>query len=73
MMQHEIDAAAREILEYLEIHGDAPVLAVKETLGRPELYFYMGLGELILRHRLAIRERDGVFWAMRTPELARAA
>jgi hypothetical protein len=73
MLQPEIDAAAREILGYLDSYGDAPVIAVKEALGKPELHFYMGLGELVLRHLVAIREREGICWTVRAPELAKAA
>jgi hypothetical protein len=73
MLEQEIEAAAREILEYLSAHGDAPVLALKEALGKPELYFYMGLGNLILRHRVGIQERQGAFWAIRIPDMAKAA
>jgi hypothetical protein len=73
MMQPEIEAAAGEIMAYLDVHGDAPVLAVKDALGKPEFYFYMGLGELILRRRVAIRESRGVFWTMRIPPAAKAA
>lgn len=72
MMQPEIEAAAGEILAYLDVQGDAPILAMKDALGKPELYFYMGLGELILRHRVAIRESLGVFWTIRNPDTARA-
>ncbi len=67
------NAAAREILGYLDSYGDAPVIAVKEALGKPELHVNMGLGELVLRHLVAIREREGVFWTIRAPELAKAA
>lgn len=73
MMEQEIEAAAREVLEYLDAHGDAPVLWLKETLGKPELYFYMGLGNLILRRRVIIQERRGAFWVIRSLESARAA
>jgi hypothetical protein len=73
MMRHEIEAAAREILGFLDGHGDAPVMAVKNALGRRELYFYMGLGELILQHRVVIQEREGVFWAIHSPQSAMAA
>jgi hypothetical protein len=65
MMPHEIEAAAGEILVYLDVQGDVPVLAMKDALGKPELYFYMGLGDLILRRRVAIRESRGVFWTIR--------
>ena len=73
MMPHEIEAAAGEILAYLDIHGDGPVLAVKDALGKPELYFYMGLGDLILRRKLAIREGRGVFWTTRRQGIPAAA
>lgn len=73
MMRSEIEAAAREILDHLDRHGDAPVLAMKITLGRPELYFYMGLGDLILQHRVTIQERRGVFWAIHMSPQAKAA
>lgn len=73
MMPHEIDAAAGEILAYLDVHGDGPVFAVKDALGKPELYFYMGLGELILRRRVALRESRGVFCTIRRQETATAA
>jgi hypothetical protein len=73
MMREEIEVAAREILMQLDAFGDAPVLRLKDALGKPELYFYMGLGDLILRHRIAIQERQGVFWAIRLAETARAA
>jgi hypothetical protein len=33
----------------------------------------MGLGDLILRHRIVIQERQGVFWAIHSLESARAA
>ncbi len=67
MMQPEIEAAAGEILAYLDVHGDGQVFAVKDALGKPELYFYMGLGELILRRKVSIRESRGVFWTIRIP------
>ena len=73
MMRSEIEAAAREIMEYLDAHGDMPVLAIKSALGRPELHFYMGLGELILQSRVLIQESDGVFWARQTVPQAKAA
>jgi hypothetical protein len=73
MLQPEIDAATCEILNYLESHGDAPVMAVRSALGRPELYFYMGLGNLILTHRVAIQEREEVFWTVHIPPAAKAA
>ena len=73
MMRHEIEAAAREILGFLDGHADAPVMAVKNALGKRELYFYMGLGELILQHRVVIQEREGVFWAIHSPQSAMAA
>ena len=73
MMQPEIEASAGEILAFLNVHGDEPVLALKDALGKPELYFYMGLGELILRRKLAIRESRGVFWTIRIPPAVKAA
>lgn len=73
MMRPEIEAAAREISEYLDAHGDAPVLAIKTALGRHELCFYMGLGDLILEHRVTIQEREGAFWAIQFPQAAKAA
>jgi len=73
MMRFEIEAAAREIMDYLDAHGDMPVLGVKNALGRRELYFYMGLGELILQRRVLIQERDGVFWAIHATPQAKAA
>jgi hypothetical protein len=73
MMRSEIEAAAREIMEYLDAHGDMPVLAIKDALGRRDLYFYLGLGELILRSRVLIQESDGVFWARHTAPQAKAA
>ncbi len=73
MMRHEIEAAAREISGYLEAHGDAPILGLKRALGKHELYFYMGLGDLILGHRVTIQEREGVFWAIRCSQTAKAA
>ncbi len=73
MMRAEIEAAAQEILGYLETHGDAPVLAVKHALGRSELYFYMGLGDLILERRVNIQEREGGFWAIHCAPAAKAA
>jgi hypothetical protein len=73
MMQEEIEAAAREIMDYLDACGDMPVLVMKNALGKRELYFYMGLGELILKHRIVIQERDGVFWAIHRPPQAKAA
>lgn len=73
MLEQEIEAAAGEILGYLDAHGDAPVLGMKEALAKPELYFYMGLGQLILRHRVAIQESEGAFWALRNLESAKAA
>ncbi len=72
-MRSEIEAAAREILGYLESHGDAPVMGLKGALGKRELYFYMGLGDLILQHQVAIQEREGAFWAVRGPHAAKAA
>ena len=73
MMRSEIEAAARDILGYLESHGDAPVIDLKSALGKRELYFYMGLGDLILQHQVAIQEREGAFWAVRSPQAAKAA
>ena len=73
MMRSEIEAASREIMDYLDAHGDMPVLGVKNALGRRELYFYMGLGDLILQHRIVIQERDGVFWAIHATPQAKAA
>ncbi len=73
MMRSEIEAAAREIMDYLTAHGDMPVLAAKNALGKRELYFYMGLGDLILQHRIVIQERDGVFWAIHASPQAKAA
>jgi hypothetical protein len=73
MMRSEIEAASREIINYLDAHGDMPVLGIKNALGRRELYFYMGLGELILEHRVLIQERDGVFWAIHAAPQAKAA
>jgi hypothetical protein len=73
MMRFEIEAAAREIMDYLTAHGDMPVLGVKNALGKRELYFYMGLGDLILQHRIMIQEREGVFWAVHTSPQAKAA
>lgn len=71
MMPHEIEAAAGEILSYLDIHGDAPIFTMKDALGKPEFYFYMGLGELILRRQIGIRESRGIFWTTRRHETAR--
>ena len=73
MMRSEIEAAAREIMDYLTAHGDMSVLAAKNALGKRELYFYMGLGDLILQHRIVIQERDGVFWAIHATPQAKAA
>ena len=67
IMWYEIEAYAYDILAYLKAHGDAPILAVKNILGRPDLYFYMGLGELIRQDMVTIREREGIFWAIRQP------
>ena len=72
-MRSEIEAAARDILGYLESHGDVPVMAVKIALDKRELYFYMGLGDLILQHQVAIQEREGAFWAIRSTQAAKAA
>ena len=72
MRQPEIEAAAGEVLTYLDLHGDGPVLAVRDALGKAPLYFYMGLGELILRRKVAIREKGGVFWTTRVPPGAKA-
>lgn len=63
MRQEEIKTEARRILKYLGAHGDAPILAMKDDLKNPELQFYMGLGDLILKHRVTLQERQGVFWA----------
>ena len=65
--QQEITTAARRILGYLDAHGDAPVLSMKDDLGNSELQFYMGLGDLILRHQVGILERRGTFWATQHP------
>ena len=73
MMRHEIEAAAREILEYLESYGDTPVLLMKDHLGKPELYYYMGLGDLILQHRVSIQECQGAMWAIRSGTSVKAA
>lgn len=73
LMRSEIEAAAQEIMDYLDAHGDLPVLAIKDALGRRELSFYMGLGELILQYRVLIQESDGVFWARRAAPRAKAA
>jgi hypothetical protein len=63
MKQQEIHSASRRILGYLEAHGDAPIFAMKDDLMNPEMQFYMGLGDLILQHQVAIQERQGSFWA----------
>jgi hypothetical protein len=73
MMQGEIETAAREILDYLESHGEVPVIAAKNALGKRELHFYMGLGNLILQSQVTIQERGGVFWAIRALHTAQAA
>jgi hypothetical protein len=73
MMRPEIEAASREIMDYLDAHGDLPIPAVKSALGKRELYFYMGLGELILQHRVSIQEREGALWAVHTVPQAKAA
>jgi len=62
MRQREIRTAARRILGYLEAHGDAPVIAMKDDLRNPEVQFYMGLGDLILQRRITLQERQGAFW-----------
>lgn len=64
IMWYEVEAYAYDILAYLKSNGDAPILAMKKILGRPDLYFYMGLGELILQDMVTIREREGMFWAI---------
>jgi hypothetical protein len=71
MRQHEIKTAARRILGYLEAHGDAPVIAMKDDLRNPEVQFYMGLGDLILQRRITLQERQGAFWATRSPRFRR--
>ena len=63
MMQHEIQTASQRILEYLEAHGEAAILAMKDELRDPQVQFYMGLGDLILRGRVTLLERQGAFWA----------
>ena len=73
MMRHEIEAAAYEILTHLESHGDGPLMATKNALGRRDLYFYMGLGDLILKKMVCIQDREGVLWAIRIPPAAKAA
>jgi hypothetical protein len=73
MLRPDIEAAAHEILTHLESHGDAPLMAMKNALGRRDLYFYMGLGDLILKQRVSIQDREGVFWAIRVPPAAKAA
>ena len=73
MKHHEIRAAAGRILGYLEAHGDAPILAMKDDLTNSELQFYMGLGDLILQHQVVIQERQGAFWATRSPQSDRRA
>ena len=73
MMRWEIDAAAKEIMEYLETQGDSPVLLMKDHLRKPELYFYMGLGNLILQHQVGIQQCEGAFWAVRSGRSISAA
>jgi hypothetical protein len=72
-LQAETEAAGREILAHLEVHGETPVLDLKDKLGIPEVVFYFGLGDLILKHRVGLRRHDEVFWAILRPALAEAA
>ncbi len=73
IMREEMEAAAREIWAYLEGYGDTPMMALKGAVKRPEFWFYMGLGDLILQRRVALQYRQEVCWAIRRPALARAA
>lgn len=73
MLRQEMEAEARAILDHLEAHGDTAVEALKGVLGKPDLQFYMALGDLILRHRVTTQERQGAFWVVRRSEIARAA
>jgi len=73
MTRTEIEAAGQEIVEYLDAHGDMPLLAIRNALERRDLYFYMGLGHLILKHQVLLQESDGVFWARHTVPQAEAA
>jgi hypothetical protein len=73
MKQQEIKTAARQILGYLESHGDAPVIGMKVDLRNPEIQFYMGLGDLILQRRVTLQERQGSFWATQCQRSGRNA
>jgi len=72
-LQQETEAAAREILEYLEASSETPVQTLRDAVGKPDLYFYMGLGDLILKRLVTIQHRQEAFWAIRRPGLVKAA
>jgi hypothetical protein len=72
MTQHEIRTASRRILGYLEDHGEAPILVMKDDLRDPQLQFYMGLGDLILQGRVTFHEHQGAFWATQSASDGRA-
>ena len=72
-LKEETEAAGREILAYLEVHGETPVLDLKDKLEISEVVFYFGLGDLILNHRVGLRRHDEAFWAVLRPALAKAA
>jgi len=73
MLRLAIEEAAHEILTHLESHGDAPLMAKKKAFGGRDLYFYMGLGDLILKRRVSIQDREGVLWTILKPPAAKAA
>ena len=73
MTQHEIRTESRRILGYLEAHGEAPIFMMKDDLSDPQVRFYMGLGDLILRGRVTLQERQGEFWATQCARSGRAA
>ena len=72
MTQHEISTESRRILGYLEAHGEAPILVMKDDLRDPQVQFYMGLGDLILQGRVTLQEHQGAFWATQHARPGRA-
>ncbi len=64
MLPYEIDAAARKVLTYLVQREETPLLALHEVWAEDERSFYMGLGTLILQHRVRLEERRGTIWVI---------
>ncbi len=68
MNPHEIRMAAGKVLSSLTPRGMLPVLVLRKGWPEDEQSFYMGLGALILQHRVTLREREGAIWVVREDE-----